>query len=57
MPFYNYERPHQGYRHLGKRLIDTINNFAKVASLPDTILWNSHWAGVYATTKPDNWPI
>lgn len=57
MPFYNYERPHQGYRHLGKRLIDTINNFAKVASLPDTILWNTHWAGVYATTKPDNWPI
>ena len=31
LSFYNYERPHQGYRNMGKRPIDTINNFAKMA--------------------------
>lgn len=29
--FYNYERPHQGYRNLGKRPFDTIRNFAQAA--------------------------
>ena len=24
---YNYERPHRGYRNLGKRPFDTVNNF------------------------------
>lgn len=28
---YNYERPHQGYRNLGKRPFDTIRKFAQVA--------------------------
>jgi len=27
MRYYNYERPHQGYRNMGKRPIDTINLF------------------------------
>jgi len=25
--YYNYERPHQGYRNRGKRPIDTVNNY------------------------------
>lgn len=25
--YYNYERPHQGYRNMGRRPIDTINLF------------------------------
>ena len=29
--FYNYERPHLGYRNLGKRPIDTIRQFANLA--------------------------
>lgn len=29
--FYNYERPHQGYRNMGKRPIDTIRAFANAA--------------------------
>jgi transposase InsO family protein len=28
---YNYERPHQGYRNLGKRPFDTISQFPKAA--------------------------
>jgi len=28
---YNYERPHQGYRNLGKRPFDTISQYKKVA--------------------------
>ena len=31
LSFYNYERPHQGYRNMGKRPIDTIRAFAKLA--------------------------
>ena len=29
--FYNYERPHLGYRNLGKRPFDTLHQFANVA--------------------------
>lgn len=29
LKFYNYERPHQGYRNLGKRPVDTLNMFTK----------------------------
>jgi len=32
LKFYNRERPHQGYRNLGKRPIDTVLAFAKQAS-------------------------
>jgi len=31
LKFYNEERPHRGYRNMGKRPIDTINQFAKTA--------------------------
>ena len=29
LKYYNEERPHRGYRNMGKRPIDTINQFAK----------------------------
>ena len=25
--YYNYERPHQGYRNMGRRPIETVNSF------------------------------
>ena len=28
---YNEERPHRGYRNMGKRPIDTVNKFAQTA--------------------------
>jgi transposase InsO family protein len=31
MFYYNYERPHQGYRNMGKRPTDTIQQFLKAA--------------------------
>ena len=27
--FYNTERPHQGYRNMGKRPVDTVEAFVK----------------------------
>ena len=29
LKYYNYERPHQGYRNLGKRPFDTVKSFVK----------------------------
>ena len=29
LKFYNTERPHQGYRNLGRRPIDTVKKFIK----------------------------
>jgi transposase InsO family protein len=31
LKFYNEERPHRGYRNLGRRPIDTINEFTQPA--------------------------
>lgn len=31
LKFYNEERPHQGYRNMGKRRIDTINKFVNLS--------------------------
>jgi transposase InsO family protein len=32
LKFYNQERPHQGYRNLGKRPIDTVQKFVKLSA-------------------------
>jgi len=32
LKFYNQERPHQGYRNLGKRPIDTVLGFVKLSA-------------------------
>ena len=31
LKFYNEERPHQGYRNMGKRSIDTVREFINVS--------------------------
>jgi transposase InsO family protein len=35
LKYYNYERPHQGYRNLGKRPFDTIKKFIKSVKKED----------------------
>jgi transposase InsO family protein len=32
LKFYNQERPHQGYRNMGKRPIDTVQKFVKLSA-------------------------
>jgi transposase InsO family protein len=44
--FYNEERPHQGYRNLGRRPLDTVSDFL---ALPD---WRERCAA--SLTRPDN---
>lgn len=34
LPYYNYERPHQGYRNLGRRPADTLAQFVHADPQP-----------------------